>query len=574
MRDLDIEQGLDKKVKIQGKELTHNEALDIYISSHDKAKMDSMLAGNGLSPAFINEAIGALTAEEKAFGDFLLDFYSDSYEPINRVFREVNFVNLPRNDGYSPMFKDLDFVAEKDINLAKANLEYAKASVSGKERTKLRTGSLTPIRLDAIGNLVNFINRTNHYVAFELASKEMSAILRGLKSAIRQELGIDFHNLLRSWLESVASDGRFVASDLGKALLSLRRGFTKGVLGLNLITAVKQTISMSAFLTEITEPQLAKGVASYWRNKKAWDTFWDTTAPQIAQRGETITRDIASISKQRKAIDKIFRRKGITEKTLGLIRIMDRMTVRGGATAVYKANGGTLGAFSAEALAKTLGVVKRTQPSGLPENLASLQRGSELAKLMTMFQNQPNRYFNIIYHNIRARAKDRTSTGHLARSLLYAWIVPALVFEFMSKGGKSDLESYAKAVGLGPFSFLLAVGNIFQAIRDGFSYDMSPVATIPNDIVRIGQDLMQGEVLDAMFQTAETGALSAGLPVNQPKRTITGLYDLLTGKTDDWRRLIWSKYMLKEKAKKGISIPSIEIPSISIPSIEIPSISF
>ena len=543
--ELGIESEFSKKITIDNITLTRNDLIDIYISNHDKAQLESMIEGNKFSQDFINKSIANLSNEEKAFGDFVLEFWEESYTPQNDVYRQSNFMDMPKNEGYSPMHKDMDYVKEQEINVAQQQLQYARASVP-KKQTKIRTGSLAPIKLGALEKLVISTTRKNHYIAWELPVKEMNSILTKIKPAVTQEHGKNFYPVLRGWLKGVAGDGRYDKTWLAKKLLQARKGFTKALIA-NVITPIKQTISMSSFLTEMNEIELAKGLGSYWTNRKEWNAFWKNV-PQIQNRSETLTRDIGEISKSRTAVDKVMKRKSKSELTVAGVRFMDRLTVRSGATAMYLARGGTLkGEINMKAMEKTLGVVRRTQPTGDIKDLSSLQRGGALEKLGTMFMNQLNKYYNVLYHNVRAYSKGRVGKGQLARTILYAWIVPQIAFEFITSGGTADEEDYLKAIAFGPFKYLLFVGTIFNAIQSGFDYQFSAIEDMPNELVRSGREILQGDILEGLFGAGEIVLEYKGYPVNQPKRTISGIYDLVTGETDDWRRLIWSEWALKEK---------------------------
>jgi len=557
-----VEKNLEKKVDFGDKiVLTRNQMIDVYIKSHDKAILESMIQGNNISANKIQKIIDSLTDEEIKFGDNILNYYGDySYNRINEVFRVENYMDLPKNKGYSPMGKDLKYTKNEEVNLLKNSIEYAKASVP-KGPTKKRTGSKAPVKLGTIDTLVNHIITAEHYRGFELAIKEMNAVLSGMKEAITQEFGLEYYEVLETWLKDVANDGRYDASSVGKALLKIRRNFTKALLGVNLVTSIKQTISISGFLTELGEVPLTKGIANYWSNKKKWDAFWDGV-PQIKKRSEIMTRDIGAITKARKDIDTLRRRSSLSEKTLKLIRIADKLTVRSGATAAY-IEFRRQGFSEKEAINKTLGVVRRTQPTGDIKDLAGLQRGGAFEKLMTMFMNQPNKYYNIIYGNIRAYKQGRITKGQLSRALLYSWIVPGILFEFISSGGSGDPEDYITATLLGPFRYMLLVGTIIEAARTGFDYEFSPINTIPKKITQATRDLLQGEILEGLLNLGEVGLNVVGVPTNQPVRTVTGAADILTGKTSDWRRLIWSEWSLKRGSKKSPQLDILPPPSSS-----------
>lgn len=545
LKKLGLNKDLLKTEKIDNIKLSRADMIEIYSSSKDKAKLDSLIYGNKLSPDLIEKITKGLTPKEKAFGDFLVDFHERNYAPINEVFRKENFMDMPKNKGYSPMHKDLRFTQDENVNLAKNALEYAKASVS-KGMTKARSGSLAPIKIDLLGNLVNDIERNAHYIAFELPTKEMNAVLRGTKDAVISKYGPEYYDVLRTWLKRTAGDGRFDATKLSKQLLKLRTGLTKSLIA-NFITPLKQTISLSSFLTEMNGKDLISGVSDYTLHKGKWDKFWDKI-PQIANRSETLTRDIGAISKTRGAFRTLEGKKQISELGVEPVRFFDRLTTRSGATAMYKKSLKE-GLTKEQALEKTLGVVRRTQPTGDIKDLSALQSGGPLEKLMTMFMNQPNKYYNILTNNLRAYSKGRVGKAQLGRAILYAWVVPSIVFEEASKGGKATKEDLVKSTILGPLNDVLILGNLFQGIRSGFDYSASPIEGLAKDFSNSMVKLSKGEMLKSMYDLTKIAAQTKGIPTSQPERTIKGLMDITSGNSTDWRRLIWSKYALGENRR-------------------------
>jgi len=538
LKELNISSVLGQEVEIQGQKVSRNTMLDIFISSKDPAKLASMKDmknGNKFSQKFIDEVVKELTPEEKAFGEWAVDFYGELYNEFNQVFRQVNFTDAPKNKGYSPMVKRKEFInKDEGINLTQNNLDYAKASIF-KPFAKERQGSKAAIELDAVGILTDYITRTEHYKAFELPIQEINATVKGMANAIRDTHGQHHLDLLNQWVKDVASDGRYKRGEVEKMLKGLRLGFTKGVLGFNLVTAIKQTISLSSFLTEINEVDITKGLAEYWnpKKKKQWDEFMDTIA-LTRFRGKTMERDIADIEKSRQDLDRIFNVQKLGEKSLNIIRGMDRLTVRSGFVAAYKAKGGKLGEpINDKALEFATGLIERTQPRGDVKDLSAFQKGSELTKLLTMFMNQPNQYFNVQYANIRAYNQGRIGKGQLARTMFYSWIVPSIAFETISKGGTPDEDDIISAVVSAPLRNIFFVSSMVEAMRTGFDFQASPIENIPSQMVREAQNFQRGEVGKALYGLGFLMAQAKGLPVTQLERSVSGVNDILNGTTDD-----------------------------------------
>ncbi|KKM07142.1 hypothetical protein LCGC14_1736870, partial [marine sediment metagenome] len=105
-------------------------------------------------------------------------------------------------------------------------------------------------------------------------------------------------------------------------------------------------------------------------------------------------RDIrAAMEKHGKAA--ISGRGKFTDWFLLQIRLGDTFAVTQGMWAKYKA-GLKQGLSQEEAIAAAEDTTGRTQPSFGIDTLSAIQNGGSWLKLMTMFQNQPNKYFRIV----------------------------------------------------------------------------------------------------------------------------------------------------------------------------------
>lgn len=557
LTELNIGSTINEVVEIEGEKISKTAMIDIFVSRNDPAKLASikdMKSGNRLSQEFIDKVVNELTPEEKAFGEWVLDWYDgELYNEFNDVYRQITFTDAPKNKGYSPMIKKKNFInRDEGVNLSQMNFDYAKASTF-KPFTKERVGSKAAIELDILKTLTEYITRTEHYKAFELPLQEMNATIKGIKDAVIQEHGREHFDLLERWARDVASDGRYKVGDIEGMLRSVRLGFTKGVLGFNLVTAIKQTVSLSSFLTEISEVEMTKGLAEYWnpKKKKQWDDFMDTIGA-LRFRAKRMERDIADVDQSRSDFDKIFNIHKLGDKSLGIIRGMDRLTVRSGFVAAYLSKGGKLGEpINEKALSFATGLIERTQPRGDIKDLSAFQKGSELTKLLTMFMNQPNQYFNVMYANINAYNQGRIGRRQLARSLFYSWIVPSIVFETIARGGTPDEEDIMSAILTAPLRNIFFLSSIVESMRTGFDFRASPVESIAADMIREAQNFNRGEVGRALYGLAFLMAKAKGLPVTQLERSVIGVSDILSGKTKDWRRLIWSDWALRNNNNAG-----------------------
>ncbi len=577
----DLINTLRKKEKItENLELTRDEMIGVFIKTHDPGNLASMIEGNFKlfgkdAPKIINKINDMLTPEEKSFAKWTLKFYEDAYPAINEVHKKTNFMDLPKLPGFSPMEKIKDELVESTgVNLTSNFADHAEASTF-KPFTKDRTGSTAPVKLSALENLMNYISRTEHYKAYEISLRDMNDMLERLKPAIIQEHGKTHFDIQKKWLKDIAGDGRIDATWLGRQLLKVRKGLTSAFLGLNPVTAAKQAVSGLAFMTEVGEADYVKGVGSYFKNKKSWDELWDSV-PEIANRSDTLTRDLREITKDRDAIDVLTRKKGFINKAnFWMIRNMDKHTVRSGVTAAYLANGGKLGQpINEQAMEKAIGVVRRTQVTGATKDLPDILRGGETAKLLTMFSGQPARYFSLIYSALRAAGKRRLSKGKAARVMVYAWILPSILFDMISRPGGDDEE---RAIGmlLAPLRFIPLLGNIINAKLSGFEAEASPVFGLADefgdavkkvasetgdlkDLLETGDidEFSKGEFLEGLLELGEISAQVKGVPTRPIVRSMKTMQGIINGEEkfsgdDAWLRFVYGDWAL-DKAEEEV----------------------
>ena len=104
----------------------------------------------------------------------------------------------------------------------------------------------------------------------------------------------------------------------------------------------------------------------------------------------------------------------------------------------------------------------------------------------------------------------------------------------------------AKDVAVYYIGGLFFVGSIVYNMIEGYGGWVPAPLTFGDEFSKV----FTYKTMEAKFKHLISGFCKVtGLPYNQPYRTIEGLDDWLKGETEDARRLIWSKYALKEEKK-------------------------
>jgi len=167
------------------------------------------------------------------------------------------------------------------------------------------------------------------------------------------------------------------------------------------------------------------------------------------------------------------------------IRLGDAFAVTQGMWAAYKSALKTMP--QAEAIAFAEDLTNRTQPSFGIDTLSALQNGGSFFKLMTMFQNQPNKYFRIVGDNLRNFKYGRGSREKAAGTILLTWVILPMIFQYIADAFQWKPERQARAGILGPLNYILIGGQLVQsmwgwATGEPFDYEISPATQSINDI--------------------------------------------------------------------------------------------
>jgi hypothetical protein len=198
------------------------------------------------------------------------------------------------------------------------------------------------------------------------------------------------------------------------------------------------------------------------------------------------------------------------------------------------------------------GVIQDTQPMGSAVDLPMYFRGGELAKALTIFQNQVNQNGNFLWHNILGEAKSKKiNLKQASYRIVTSQILPALVLGLISRGRPPEtVGEVAKDMAaylLSPFVF---IGGLVLNIATG-EWGRSGIAETPfKEAGRLVKAIQQGDTKKIVTSAARTtGAWTGGKIPLQAIQTAEGAWDLATDETEDWRRLVWSEYSMKSNKK-------------------------
>lgn len=543
-------------------EMTTDQAIKKYMELQDPTLQATFIGGINeetgkpfgmrWTPEIIQEVNDSLTAQEKSYGDWQLSWYRKYYPSVNKVFRDSYNINMPFNPFYSPIGRDVEVETPEPQLLAKEAIQYA-STINGS--LKSRQGSIKPLRFnDSSQVLLNHITKMEHFRAWNESVGDLRSIFGtpDIRKAIQQYQGKSILRTTDDFIQDMARGG--ISRDkVNRVADVLRINFTKSILGLKPLIAIKQIPSMLAYITEMPAGDFVNGVVDFWSNPVDNYKTLIAKSPDLRKRyGFGFERDIRDAAKQ-DWVKKLSGSADVSDWFFAMIKAGDRFATVQGSWAKYQSEL-KAGKSDDAAIASAVQSTNRTQPTSTLSTLSAGQRGGSFVKLLTMFQNQPNKYFRVIATNARALKYHRGSQLKAATNIAVAWVVLPMLFQFISDAFRFRKEKQLQAALLGPANNLLIVGSLAKtavgwAFGEMYDYQGSPVLSTGRKAKAAvskltKQNVTTEDVVASIEFMAEAVGQVAGIPtpaIVQAEKAIRRKEPL---------QLIFSEHSLRSSKKK------------------------
>jgi hypothetical protein len=182
-------------------------------------------------------------------------------------------------------------------------------------------------------------------------------------------------------------------------------------------------------------------------------------------------------------------------------------------------------------------LIRTTQPSAAPKDLAQWQRGGEIQKTLYMFYT----FFSKLYNNqIRMGRRLREGLGFLdfLQAVMWVLIVPA-VWSGVIRAGKlrrlPTTEELVEEVVLYNVASLPLIRDVIGSFVTGYDYAPTPLAGAGKGIVNLGNELLSEDEIDEI-SVAKKAITASGYfipwPSGQAIVAIDGLLQLHGGSED------------------------------------------
>lgn len=560
--------------------ITKEQALGVLLNSGNASNLQRLMSGQKLTRDQVQAIIDTLDERDVRFAQSVWDYFEtfrkesfDLEESLTGVRPEAVKAQPVQTrfgmlrGGYYPVVYDTDLSAlPADRDKVGTQTSGRVASVDhGSMKQRTATGLGTPLAL-SLDVIPRHVSETAHMLAFRRPVLEVGKILRRkeVNGAIQETAGVEIAKALRDWLAYVAGE-RPARTGWNKAASWARKNAALYAMGFKLSTMLAQMTGLLAATSEIGLKWTLRGVADTYGRGNPLEAYRAVTAlsPMMRHRIASVDRDVFEASSKlmdtgstRRALDPFVRMKSFMETKgfvpMGVIQMAfaDLPTWNGAYAKALTENGGDIEAAARYADA----VVERTQVGGAEKDLAAVQRGSELGKLMTMFYS----YFSALY-NLSARRvtmlhrrRDAASVYRLATLVLLTWFAePVLMGTLLGKAPDDEGDDWedwlswgAKEAFFNPFNMVVGVRDVASMVDSyvsghGGRYRLSSALDVFDSAMKFG--IQAGKILEGDGDEKEL-VLAGGKAVGQATGFVNAqalliletFWDWLDGTSPEW----------------------------------------
>ena len=552
--------------------ITKEQALGVLLNSGNASNLQRLMSGQKLTRDQVQAVIDTLDERDVRFAQSVWDYFEtfrkesfDLEESLTGVRPEAVKAQPVQTrfgmlrGGYYPVVYDTDLSAlPADRDKVGTQTSGRVASVDhGSMKQRTATGLGTPLAL-SLDVIPRHVSETAHMLAFRRPVLEVGKILRRkeVNGAIQETAGVEIAKALRDWLAYVAGE-RPARTGWNKAASWARKNAALYAMGFKLSTMLAQMTGLLAATSEIGLKWTLRGVADTYGRGNPLEAYRAVTAlsPMMRNRITSIDRDVFEASSKlmdtgstHRALDPFVRMKSFMETKgfvpMGVIQMAfsDLPTWNGAYAKALTENGGDIEAAARYADA----VVERTQVGGAEKNLAAVQRGSELGKLMTMFYS----YFSALY-NLSARRvamlrrrRDAASVYRLGTLMLLTWFAePVLMGTLLGKAPDDEGDDWedwlswgAKEAFFNPFNMVVGVRDVASMVDSyvsGYSgrYRLSSALDVFDSAMKFG--IQAGKILEGGGDEKEL-VLAGGKAVGQATGFVNAQALLILETFWDW----------------------------------------
>ena len=472
--------------------------------------------------------------------------------------------------GYFPVFYD-------PTQSTRAELDEAdKLNPQGSWQMVTTRASSTRARAEAVKGrplllsmavITRHMGEAIHDITHREAVSQVKRLLSDARvhSLISTRLGPEYAKAMGAWLENVARPNSAFSKD-NPALVALGRHLNKGVslvgLGFRVTTSFIQLLGLPVAGKVLGTKYLAQGMRIAAAHPVK--TYNEITARSAEMRSRWQTLDAMiedMVSEVANGKLRPIGPQGLAKYAFHGIAYMDMLVTTSVWTGAFnKALDENMSEDDAVHYADS--VVRTTQGTGGMKDRSAIQNAHPIVRSLYPFFSYMNAHYNMLRDVGRQfrKAGDVEEYGEAARQLWWVAIVPFMLEALVFGEGPEDEEGdgltagdwanyFARSIALANLGSIPLIGNIANAVGNGYSYRSSAYQQIGEGLKRgwsEGADLLTGEgelTGSTVKSVLTTIGVIAAKPLGQIGATSQGLYDYATGEAEpedagDWYELL------------------------------------
>jgi hypothetical protein len=525
------------------------------------------------------------------------DLYPRLYHKLNEKYREHKGTDLDHIVNYSPVFRETGKRVEDRVLFDMPVEDYVASTLTSSSKSRQKNSNWFNVR-SANENMNNHIERVLHYVNFQDAVNRLDRAFgeSGVRDAISDRYGDIGNKVMDKFIKDISHD--VLTGDRWRNMDKLRSRFVRAKLGFNLILLPKQIMSVDAYRAELSAGEQLEFTANLFkvdwgvikkmsqnpwlRSRYAHSSFDRELAIQEKTFSEFTTVEQKSLVNEmvrgHNFWDAINPMTHLKDNMLLMTKLGDAGAILYGGQAMYRVKyntylreGYTPGEAGQKAFNDWVRSTRKTQQSGVTEDLSHFQRAGSWGKMLSLFQNTPMQYLRLELAAMDAisqarRDKDKKKMVNAAKDFLLFHVVLPTTFQAASNGFYIDdildpdkgfdaewwedpaVKSNMIAGGLQytPFAGELLMGAL-NYYNSGFAYEpgvgvLSDILKETTNMYKLAADVIQGDTdkLTAQDVVKRTALIPTmmGIPVNSLWNLGSGVEEFVSGETHDARALL------------------------------------
>jgi len=420
--------------------------------------------------------------------------------------------------GYYPLVGDpkqgpknkADFVEANSINgfmnggRAKANTKH------GSTIERQGFGKAKKVWLD-VAVLFNHVDGVIKDVEMREAVMDAHRIISSdeFAGAVRRAKGGDpaYHEVFQDWLKQTVQGAPIATDWMEKGVNYFRTGASIAEMGLSLRTILQQPLGLASSMALVGEKYMTIGTGKFLQDRGQAVREVMEMSSFMRNRAATFNRDVRDAQGQ---LGLTGLKTPVINFSFKGIQMLDMaVSVPTWLGAYQQAIDN--GSKPQDAVDIADDAVSRSQGTGMPRDLSSIQGGGVWKRLFTMFYSYFNAYHNLQSNLYKDARREMSAEGWLrfGRQQLWVTVLPAMVTAaFFGPGMAEDeddwqdyLRYYGGATLANGFSGLIFLRDVANAINTGFGYQITPAQNALGSLANLAKQLGQGEADAALVRS-------------------------------------------------------------------------